>query len=128
MLNCPFQLSLDLSEQYLGYVFPNVPAHAVQIGVIKLFLLYCKLLTIPMVLQGVLLLQLQCLTRLIKITNKKEVFCVFPETADLSLVQAAGNPTVNLLILDIEGAELAVLKTIPWEKVDIQVNKGQEGG
>ena len=36
--------------------------------------------------------------------------------------QAAGNPTVNLLILDIEGAEFAVLKTIPWNKVDIQVN------
>ncbi|XP_023336284.1 protein Star [Eurytemora carolleeae] len=38
-----------------------------------------------------------------------------------SLIQAAGNPTVNLLILDIEGAELAVLKTVPWDKVDIQV-------
>jgi len=38
-----------------------------------------------------------------------------------SLLKAAGNPTVNLFILDIEGAELAVLKTIPWDKVDIQV-------
>jgi len=38
-----------------------------------------------------------------------------------SLIQAAGNPTVNLLILDIEGAELAVLKTLPWEKVDIEI-------
>ena len=37
-------------------------------------------------------------------------------------LKAAGNPTVNLLILDIEGAEFAVLKTIPWNKVDIQVN------
>jgi len=38
-----------------------------------------------------------------------------------SLIQAAGNPTVNLLILDIEGAEFGVLKTLPWDKVDIQV-------
>ncbi|XP_023322284.1 uncharacterized protein LOC111696785 [Eurytemora carolleeae] len=38
-----------------------------------------------------------------------------------SILMAAGNPTVNLLILDIEGAEFAVLKTIPWNKVDIQV-------
>ena len=35
--------------------------------------------------------------------------------------KAAGNPTVNLLILDIEGAEFGVLKTLPWDKVDIQV-------
>jgi len=38
-----------------------------------------------------------------------------------SLIQAAGNPTVNLLILDIEGAELAVLRTLPWDKVDIEI-------
>jgi len=38
-----------------------------------------------------------------------------------SIIQAAGSPTVNLLILDIEGAELAVLKTLPWHKVDIEV-------
>ena len=42
------------------------------------------------------------------------------------LLKAAGNPTVNLLILDIEGAEFAVLKTIPWNKVDIQVNNIKE--
>ena len=40
-----------------------------------------------------------------------------------TVLQAAGNPTVNLLILDIEGAELAVLKTVPWDKVDIQVGE-----
>jgi len=38
-----------------------------------------------------------------------------------TLLKAAGNPTVNLLVLDVEGAELYVLKTIPWEKVDIEV-------
>ena len=42
------------------------------------------------------------------------------------MLKAAGNPTVNLLILDIEGAEFAVLKTIPWNKVDIQVNNPKE--
>ena len=53
-----------------------------------------------------------------------------------SLLQALHNPTVNLFILDIEGAEFEVefppqfmqiqslfqvLKTIPWSKVDIEV-------
>ena len=34
---------------------------------------------------------------------------------------AAGNVTVNYLSLDIEGAELQVLRTLPWDKVDIEV-------
>ena len=36
-----------------------------------------------------------------------------------SLLLALGNPTVHYLSLDIEGAELPVLKSVPWEKVDI---------
>jgi hypothetical protein len=39
-----------------------------------------------------------------------------------SLLLALGNPTVNLFILDVEGAEYMVLKTIPWHKVDIEVS------
>ena len=38
-----------------------------------------------------------------------------------TLLMAAANVTVNYLSLDIEGAELAVLQTIPWDKVDIEV-------
>jgi len=38
-----------------------------------------------------------------------------------SYIKALDFPTVNLLSLDIEGAEFAVLKTIPWDKVDIEV-------
>jgi hypothetical protein len=38
-----------------------------------------------------------------------------------SILLALGNPTVHCFSLDIEGAEFPVLKTIPWEKVDIQV-------
>ena len=38
-----------------------------------------------------------------------------------SLLLAMGNPTVHYFSLDIEGAELQVLKTIPWQNVDIQV-------
>jgi hypothetical protein len=38
-----------------------------------------------------------------------------------SVLLALGNPTVNYFSLDIEGAEFPVLKTIPWDKVDIQV-------
>jgi hypothetical protein len=30
---------------------------------------------------------------------------------------ALGNPTVDYMSLDIEGAELPVLKTVPWDKV-----------
>ncbi len=39
-----------------------------------------------------------------------------------SLLLALGNPTVNFFVLDIEGAEYLVLKTIPWDKVDIEVS------
>ena len=38
-----------------------------------------------------------------------------------SYLAALDHPTVNLFILDIEGAEFPVLKTIPWDKVDIEV-------
>ena len=38
-----------------------------------------------------------------------------------SLLLAMDNPTVHYFSLDIEGAELQVLKTVPWEKVDIWV-------
>ena len=37
------------------------------------------------------------------------------------LMATAGNVTVNYLSLDIEGAELQVLETLPWDKVDIEV-------
>ena len=37
-----------------------------------------------------------------------------------SLLLALGNPTVDFLSLDIEGAEFQVLRTIPWDKVDIR--------
>ena len=38
-----------------------------------------------------------------------------------TVLMALGNPTVDLFSLDIEGAELQVLKTIPWDKVNIRV-------
>ena len=38
-----------------------------------------------------------------------------------SYLAALDHPTVNFLSLDIEGAEFEVLKTIPWDKVDIEV-------
>jgi len=37
-----------------------------------------------------------------------------------SILLALGNPTVHWMSLDIEGAEFPVLKSIPWDKVDIQ--------
>ena len=38
-----------------------------------------------------------------------------------SILLAVGNPVVDYLSLDIEGAELPVLKSIPWDKVNINV-------
>ena len=38
-----------------------------------------------------------------------------------SLLKALDNPKINLLVLDIEGAEFEVLKHVPWESVDIEV-------
>lgn len=38
-----------------------------------------------------------------------------------SILLAVGNPVVDYLSLDIEGAELPVLTTIPWDKVEIKV-------
>jgi hypothetical protein len=35
---------------------------------------------------------------------------------------ALGNPTVDYMSLDIEGAELPVLKTVPWDKVFLLKN------
>ncbi len=38
-----------------------------------------------------------------------------------SILLAVGETTVDYLSLDIEGAELSVLKSVPWEKVDVRV-------
>ena len=38
-----------------------------------------------------------------------------------SLILALGNPRVDLLSLDIEGAEYLVLQTLPWEKVSFDI-------
>ena len=38
-----------------------------------------------------------------------------------SILLAMGNPTVDYFSLDVEGAELQILQTIPWDKVDIKV-------
>eukprot|EP00095_Tigriopus_kingsejongensis_P007423 maker-scaffold955_size76929-snap-gene-0.16 protein:Tk07423 transcript:maker-scaffold955_size76929-snap-gene-0.16-mRNA-1 annotation:"protein star-like" len=38
-----------------------------------------------------------------------------------SIMMALGNPTVHYFSLDIEGAEVPVLKTIPFDKVDIKI-------
>ena len=38
-----------------------------------------------------------------------------------SILMSVGNPIVDFFSLDIEGAEHLVLKTIPWDKVNIKV-------
>ena len=39
----------------------------------------------------------------------------------LSLLLALNKPKVNYFSLDIEGAELQVLQSVPWHLVDIEV-------
>ena len=36
-----------------------------------------------------------------------------------SILKALGNPHIDYFSLDIEGAEMVVLKTIPWHKVNM---------
>ena len=38
-----------------------------------------------------------------------------------SILLALGNPYVDYFSLDVEGSELSILKTIPWEEVKIKV-------
>ena len=38
-----------------------------------------------------------------------------------SILKALGNPKIDYLSLDVEGAEEGVLETLPWDKVDISV-------
>ena len=38
-----------------------------------------------------------------------------------TILLAVGNPIVDFFSLDVEGAEIEILKTIPWEKVHINV-------
>ena len=37
------------------------------------------------------------------------------------ILYALGNPSVDYFSFDVEGAEVDVLNTIPWDKVDIKV-------
>ena len=38
-----------------------------------------------------------------------------------SLILALGNPRIDFLSIDIEGAELGVLNTVPWDLVEIEL-------
>ena len=42
-----------------------------------------------------------------------------------TILNALGNPVVDYFSLDIEGAELPVLHSIPWQKVKIRVRVNQ---
>ena len=39
------------------------------------------------------------------------------------ILLAMGNPVVDYFSLDVEGAELPILKSIPWDSVDIKVTR-----
>ena len=38
-----------------------------------------------------------------------------------SILLSLGNPVVDYFSLDVEGAEMGILKAIPWDKVEIKV-------
>ena len=38
-----------------------------------------------------------------------------------SILLSIGNPTVDYFSLDVEGAEMGILKAVPWDKVNIKV-------
>ena len=38
-----------------------------------------------------------------------------------SILMSLENPVVDYFSLDVEGAEIGILKSIPWDKVDIKV-------
>jgi hypothetical protein len=45
--------------------------------------------------------------------------------------EGKGFPQVDYFSLDVEGVELGILESLPWDKVDIrvlQVGEGGEGG
>ena len=57
-------------------------------------------------------------TLFLQFRRRTEVQC-FPF---YSIMLAIGNPRVDLFSLDVEGAEMGILKTIPWDKVEIRLN------
>ena len=44
-----------------------------------------------------------------------------------SILLAQGRTNIDFFSLDVEGHELAVLKTIPWNKVNVTVRTEQNG-
>ena len=42
-----------------------------------------------------------------------------------AILLALGNPIIDFFSLDVEGAELFILRTIPWSKVHIKVKRIQ---
>ena len=55
------------------------------------------------------------------ITQEKEDGTEFQCFPLYSLLLALDSPTVTLLSLDIEGAEFEVFRSLPWDKMDIEV-------
>ena len=45
------------------------------------------------------------------------MFCI---DSNICTSDFSGNPVVDYLSLDVEGAEISVLRTIPWQRVKIR--------
>ncbi len=48
------------------------------------------------------------------------MFCI---DSNICTSDFSGNPVVDYLSLDVEGAEISVLRTIPWQRVKIRYYK-----
>ena len=53
------------------------------------------------------------------VKNRAKCFSV-PCYPLYEILLAIGNPTIDYFSLDVEGAEFGILKSIPWDKVDIK--------
>ena len=54
--------------------------------------------------------------------EKKDTFVNVTCLPLFSILMALDNPRIDYFSLDVEGSELAILKTIPFDKVNIMVN------
>ena len=54
-------------------------------------------------------------------SGERETWAEFQCFPLFSVLLALDSPTVTLLSLDIEGAEFEVFRSLPWDKVDIEV-------
>ncbi len=54
------------------------------------------------------------------VARRRDLSCFVLIQTFAPLIFFSGNPVVDYLSLDVEGAEISVLRTIPWQRVKIR--------